>query len=64
MPPLSKAAFAVGADGLMIETHDDPARALCDGAQSLDLKQFKMLMDDLQVRAVIEGKKMKEAIIC
>lgn len=64
VPPLSKAAFAVGADGLMIETHDDPARALCDGAQSLDLKQFKMLMDDLQVRAVIEGKKMKEAIIC
>ncbi len=56
--PLAKAAVAVGADGLMIEAHNDPARALCDGAQSLDLLQFKILMEDLQQRVAFEGKKM------
>ncbi len=43
VPALSKAAVAIGADGLMIETHDDPANALSDGAQSLDLDQFRVL---------------------
>lgn len=56
--PLAKAAMAVGADGLMIEAHNDPARALCDGAQSLDLKQFEELMVDLKRRALFEGKEM------
>ncbi|TGE39513.1 3-deoxy-7-phosphoheptulonate synthase [Desulfosporosinus fructosivorans] len=56
--PLAKAAMAVGADGLMIEAHNDPSRALCDGAQSLDLKQFEELMVDLKRRALFEGKMM------
>jgi len=56
--PLAKAAMAVGADGLMIEAHNDPSRALCDGAQSLDLKQFEELMVDLRKRAMFEGKRM------
>lgn len=56
--PLAKAAMAVGADGLMIEAHSDPAKALCDGAQSLDLKQFEELMVDLKRRALFEGKEM------
>ena len=56
--PLSKAAVAVGADGLMIETHYDPANALCDGAQSLDLEQFDDLMKDLKRRIAFEGKQM------
>lgn len=56
--PLAKAAIAVGADGLMIETHNNPAKALCDGAQSLDLKQFEELMQDLRKRAAFEGKKI------
>lgn len=56
--PLAKAALAVGADGLMIEAHNDPSRALCDGAQSLDLKQFEELMVDLKRRAIFEGKRM------
>ena len=56
VPPLAKAALAVGADGLMIETHNNPAKALCDGAQSLDLDQFAALMEELKVRAEIEGK--------
>jgi len=56
VPPLAKAAMAVGADGLIIEAHNDPAKALCDGAQSLDLDQFHSLMDELKRRAVIEDK--------
>lgn len=56
--PLSRAALAVGADGLMIETHNDPARALCDGAQSLDLIQFGTLMEDLKHRIAFEGKRI------
>jgi len=56
VPPLAKAALAVGADGLMIEAHNNPAKALCDGAQSLDLEQFGALMEELKVRAVIEKK--------
>jgi 3-deoxy-7-phosphoheptulonate synthase len=58
VPPLAKAAMAVGADGIMVETHNNPAQALCDGAQSLDLNQFKTLMDDLKKRAVMEGKEI------
>ncbi len=59
--PLARAAIAVGADGLMIETHNDPAKALCDGAQSLDLVQFNDLMDDLKLRIAFEGKLMGTA---
>jgi 3-deoxy-7-phosphoheptulonate synthase len=54
--PLSKASMAVGADGLMVETHNDPAKALCDGAQSLDLKQFEELMTELKMRAYLEKR--------
>jgi 3-deoxy-7-phosphoheptulonate synthase len=56
VPPLAKAAMAVGADGLMVEAHNNPAKALCDGAQSLDLEEFKSLMDELKKRAVMENK--------
>lgn len=54
--PLVRAAIAVGADGLMIETHNDPARALSDGAQSLDLVQFRDLIKDLKNRTAFEGR--------
>lgn len=56
--PMAKAAIAVGADGLMIETHNDPSKALCDGAQSLDLNMFKNIMDDIKKRVAFEGKIM------
>lgn len=46
--PLSKAAVAVGADGLIIEVHNDPANAKCDGQQSIKPKKFKSLMDSLK----------------
>lgn len=56
VPPLSKAALAVGADGLLIETHNDPAHALSDGAQSLDLEQFDRLMQELKECAALEKR--------
>lgn len=56
--PLSKAAIAVGADGLMIESHNDPSKALCDGAQSLDLAQFDGVMREVKRRVEFEGKTM------
>ncbi|MFT8312861.1 MAG: 3-deoxy-7-phosphoheptulonate synthase [Clostridium sp.] len=46
--PLSKAAVAVGADGLIIEVHNDPANAKCDGQQSIKPNKFKSLMDSLK----------------
>jgi len=45
--PLSKGAVAVGADGLLVEVHHDPQRALSDGAQSLYLEQFSELMREV-----------------
>lgn len=56
VPALSKAAFAVGADGLMVEVHNDPAHALCDGAQSLNLQQFEELMSQLKRYAQVENR--------
>jgi 3-deoxy-7-phosphoheptulonate synthase len=49
--PLSRAAVAAGADGLMIEVHPDPEHALCDGAQSLNGAQFEDLMRQLRLLA-------------
>lgn len=49
--PMSKAAIAAGADAVMIEVHDEPERALSDGAQSLSLAEFQTLMGDLRVIA-------------
>ncbi|MCX5774410.1 MAG: 3-deoxy-7-phosphoheptulonate synthase [Fusobacteria bacterium] len=53
---LSKAAVAAGADGLMIEVHNNPENALSDGAQSLKLDKFEMLMKDVFQIAKIVGK--------
>ena len=49
--PMARAATAAGADGLMIEVHNDPKRALCDGAQSLTPEAFRDVMEG--VRAVL-----------
>jgi 3-deoxy-7-phosphoheptulonate synthase len=48
VPPLARAAVAVGADGLLLEVHHDPETALCDGPQSLTLDQFSLLVADLR----------------
>lgn len=58
VPPLSRAALAVGADGLIIEVHNNPAKALCDGAQSLDPKEFDELMNDIKRRVAIENRRL------
>jgi len=47
IPPLSRAAAALGADGIMVEVHPCPERALSDGPQSLDLEGFSKLMRSL-----------------
>ena len=43
VPPMAAAATAAGADGIMVEVHNDPTHALCDGAQSLTPAQFDLL---------------------
>ena len=57
--PMSKAAVAAGTDGLMIEVHDCPECALCDGAQSLYPEQFNELYQKLQAIAPIVDKNIK-----
>lgn len=54
--PLAKAAVACGCDGLMIETHPNPACALSDGPQSLTFEQFDVLMNELRPLAQLVGK--------
>lgn len=58
VPALAQAAVAVGADGLMIETHNDPAKAKSDGAQSLTPDQFDELMQFINKEVEFFGKKM------
>ena len=57
--PMSKAAIACGADGLLIEVHARPGQAWCDGDQSLDLDQFRSLMNELPAFAAACGREMK-----
>ena len=58
VPELAKAAVAAGADGLMIEVHNNPAKAKCDGAQSLTPDQFDELMQFINKEVEFFGKKM------
>ncbi len=55
--PLALAAVAAGADGLMIEVHNDPAHALCDGPQALTPAQFAQVVKEAEViRSVLNNK--------
>jgi 3-deoxy-7-phosphoheptulonate synthase len=56
VPPMAKAAVAAGADGLIIEVHNDPAHALSDGPQSLTFDNFAQLMKELQPYAALAGR--------
>jgi 3-deoxy-7-phosphoheptulonate synthase len=58
VPAMAKAAMAAGADGLIIEVHNQPEAALCDGEQSVTPEVFASLMDRLRKYADIEGKKL------
>ena len=56
--PLAKAAIAAGADGLMIEVHNDPQHALSDGQQSVKPELFDKIMQKVKVLAEMEGKSL------
>ncbi|CAN5700009.1 3-deoxy-7-phosphoheptulonate synthase [soil metagenome] len=60
--PMARAAVAAGADGLMIEVHPDPERALSDGAQSLFPDQFGELMTQIEVIAQAIGRELAPAL--
>ena len=54
--PMARAAIAAGADGLIVEVHDNPAFAVCDGTQSLVPERFAELMQQLQRIAIAIGR--------
>lgn len=58
--PMARAAIAAGADGLLIEVHPDPERALSDGAQSLYPEQFAQMMREIRAIAQAIGRRIPE----
>ena len=56
--PLAKAAVAVGADGLMVEVHNDPDNAKCDGEQSITPERFEQLVRTLKRLVEIENREI------
>jgi 3-deoxy-7-phosphoheptulonate synthase len=55
---MARASVAAGADGLLIEVHNDPEKALSDGAQSLFPEQFEQLMKELRMIAPAVGRRI------
>jgi 3-deoxy-7-phosphoheptulonate synthase len=58
VPPMALAALAAGADGLLIEVHPQPDKALSDGAQSLDFAEFDRLLESLKTLSAPLGKSL------
>ncbi len=58
VPPVARAAVAVGADGVIVEVHPDPDKALSDGAQSLYGEQFEKLMRDIEAMGPVVGREL------
>jgi 3-deoxy-7-phosphoheptulonate synthase len=58
VPPMARAAVAAGADGLLIEVHNDPDHALSDGAQSLTPVEFVQLMTEIRIIAPAVGRRI------
>jgi 3-deoxy-7-phosphoheptulonate synthase len=56
--PMAKASIAAGCDGLMIEVHDNPEKALCDGPQSLRPEKYEELLKQINKIADVVGKKV------
>jgi 3-deoxy-7-phosphoheptulonate synthase len=56
--PLSRAAAAVGADGVMVEVHTDPEAAVCDGPQALYASQFAAFAQAVAAHALLVGKRL------
>jgi 3-deoxy-7-phosphoheptulonate synthase len=61
--PMARAAVAAGADGLLIEVHPTPDRALSDGAQSLYPEQFERLMAETRIIAEAIGRRIAEPVV-
>ncbi len=58
--PMARAAVAAGADGLLVEVHPTPDRALSDGAQSLYPEQFDRLMRETRLIVEAIGRRLPE----
>jgi 3-deoxy-7-phosphoheptulonate synthase len=64
VPPLCRAGVAIGADGLIVECHPNPEKAMSDGAQSLSLQQFANMMNELQPYiALWKQARVHEAVV-
>ncbi|HAA25651.1 MAG TPA: 3-deoxy-7-phosphoheptulonate synthase, partial [Ruminiclostridium sp.] len=57
---MTKAAVVAGADGVIVEVHNNPAMALCDGSQSITPEQFSNLMEKVRKLVEFEGKVLVE----
>jgi 3-deoxy-7-phosphoheptulonate synthase len=63
VPAVSRAGVAIGADGLIVEVHPAPEKAISDGAQSLDIPQFQKMMKDLEPYVHLwKSSRAKEAV--
>jgi 3-deoxy-7-phosphoheptulonate synthase len=60
--PMARAAVAAGCDGLLIEVHPNPDKAISDGAQSLFPEQFEQLMDQLRMIAPAVGRSIRSEV--
>jgi 3-deoxy-7-phosphoheptulonate synthase len=60
--PMSRAAIASGADGILVEVHNQPDKALSDGPQSLYPDQFARMMDELEQIAPVVGRSLPRGI--
>jgi 3-deoxy-7-phosphoheptulonate synthase len=61
--PMARAAVAAGADGILVEVHDHPEKALSDGPQSIYPAQFARMMDELEQIAPVIGRKLPRGIL-
>jgi 3-deoxy-7-phosphoheptulonate synthase len=62
VPPLCRAGVAIGADGLIVECHPCPEKAMSDGAQSLSTDQFAQMMRDLEPYVALWKKSRAESL--
>ncbi len=62
VPALARAGVAIGADGLLVEVHPAPEKAISDGAQSLDLAQFQKMMQELKSYIQLWQESRKEEV--
>jgi 3-deoxy-7-phosphoheptulonate synthase len=58
VPAMARAAVAAGADGILVEVHPNPDKAVSDAAQTLDLESFAKLMAELKTIAAAVGRKL------